>query len=48
MSGWYKNAAENDDIVVSSRIRLARNLSDLPFPKRMNETQHISWLSRLW
>ena len=39
MSGWYKNAAENDDIVVSSRIRLARNLSDLPFPKRMNETQ---------
>ena len=39
MSGWYKNIAENDDIVVSSRIRLARNLSDLPFPKRMNELQ---------
>ncbi len=39
MSGWYKNKAENDDIVVSSRIRLARNLSDLPFPKRMNESQ---------
>ena len=39
MSGWYKNSAPLDDIVVSSRIRLARNLSDLPFPRRMNDAQ---------
>ncbi len=39
MSSWYKNSAPLDDIVVSSRIRLARNLSDLPFPRRMNEAQ---------
>ena len=33
MSYWYMN--NTDGIVVSSRIRLARNLSDLPFPRRM-------------
>lgn len=39
MSGWYKNSAPLDDVVVSSRIRLARNLSDLPFPRCMDESQ---------
>ncbi len=34
MSYWYKNGT--DGIVVSSRVRLARNLSDMPFPRRMN------------
>lgn len=33
MSYWYMN--NTDGIVVSSRIRLARNISDLPFPRRM-------------
>lgn len=33
MSYWYLN--NTDGIVVSSRVRLARNLSDLPFPRRM-------------
>lgn len=36
MGSWYK---ENNGIVVSSRIRLARNLSDLPFPSQMNNEQ---------
>lgn len=38
MSRWYK---ENGDsgIVVSTRVRLARNLSGLPFPSRMTEVQ---------
>lgn len=36
MGSWYK---ENNGIVVSSRIRLARNLSDLPFPSQMNDEQ---------
>lgn len=34
MSYWYMN--NTDGIVVSSRVRLARNISDLPFPRRMN------------
>ena len=36
MSSWYK---ENNGIVVSSRIRLARNISDLPFSSKMNNQQ---------
>lgn len=38
MSSWYKEKTY-EGIVVSSRVRLARNLSGLPFPSRMNEKQ---------
>lgn len=41
MSNWYSVSAPNDDIAVSSRIRLARNLNGMPFPSKMNETQLI-------
>lgn len=37
MGSWYKETDTINDIVISSRIRFARNLSDLPFPRRMNE-----------
>ena len=39
MSSWYKNNANADDIAVSSRIRLARNLKGIPFPGRMTAEQ---------
>lgn len=39
MSSWYASAAPQDDIVVSTRIRLARNLSGMPFPARMSGEQ---------
>ncbi len=32
MSKWYENSAADNGIIVSSRIRLARNLSQYPFP----------------
>ena len=35
MSSWYTSHAPEDDIAVSTRIRLARNLSGLPFPAGM-------------
>ncbi|MBR4973184.1 MAG: protein arginine kinase [Clostridia bacterium] len=38
MGRWYKENS-NNSIVVSSRIRLARNLSGMPFPSRMNDEQ---------
>ncbi len=41
MSSWYKNSGPSDDIAVSSRIRLARNLSGIPFPSRMTTEQRI-------
>ena len=37
MSCWYKKDGTEGDIVVSSRVRLARNLSDLPFSCRMTK-----------
>lgn len=33
---WYSNSADNSDIVLSTRIRLARNLRDYPFPARLD------------
>lgn len=40
MNCWYTQRADEDDIVVSSRIRLARNLKDIPFPGRMDESDY--------
>jgi protein arginine kinase len=35
---WLKGSGPESDIVISSRIRLARNLADFPFIRRCNET----------
>lgn len=35
---WYKNV-DNKNIIISSRVRLARNLKDYPFPDKMTEKQ---------
>lgn len=34
---WYDEIKNSDDIVISSRVRLARNLSDFAFPGRLDE-----------
>ena len=39
MSSWYLEKCPEDDIVVSSRVRLARNIAGMPFPSRMNSSQ---------
>ena len=36
MSKWYIGAGEQSDIVVSTRIRLARNIHEFPFPNKLN------------
>lgn len=38
---WYDNLGPQSDIAVSSRIRLARNISGIPFPSVMNEDKLI-------
>ncbi|MDD5655464.1 MAG: protein arginine kinase [Candidatus Omnitrophica bacterium] len=38
-SEWLKGTGPNSDIVISSRIRLARNLSKYPFPHWANKEQ---------
>ena len=34
---WYEKNGFNGDVVISTRIRLARNLEEYPFPIRFNE-----------
>ncbi len=38
-SEWLKSTGPNSDIVISSRLRLARNLDNLPFPHWANKKQ---------
>ncbi|MBQ1187040.1 MAG: protein arginine kinase [Clostridia bacterium] len=45
MACWYKN--NNGGIVISARIRLARNLSDMPFPRRMTPQMFIDLKERV-
>lgn len=36
MSKWYSGQGSNSDVVMSSKIRLARNLQKTPFPCQIN------------
>lgn len=36
MHKWYQEAGGQNDVVISTRIRLARSLPGYPYPKRMN------------
>lgn len=37
MNKWYLESGYQDDIVISTRIRLARNIKNIPFPSKMSE-----------
>ena len=39
MTNWYEIPGSENDVVVSSRVRLARNLADYPFEPRLTEEQ---------
>jgi len=41
MPMWLEDNAPESDVVVSTRIRLARNLSDVPFPSRIKSEDDI-------
>ncbi len=45
VGGWLKGIGPNSDIVISSRIRLARNLTKLPFPHWAKEKENEEVLS---
>ena len=36
---WYEKAGTEGDVVISTRVRLARNLAQVPFPNRMTPDQ---------
>ena len=33
---WYDGIKNTDDVVISSRVRLARNLENFPFPSKLD------------
>lgn len=42
MSKWYEGGGEYQDVVISSRVRLARNMDKYPFSIRMTGEQAVS------
>lgn len=47
VSKWTEAGGELAEVVLSSRIRLARNLVDLPFPQKMSEAQAEELIRRV-
>jgi protein arginine kinase len=47
ISEWMKGKGPDSDIVISSRVRLARNLKELPFPMLATETQSKELVSNV-
>ena len=41
MSKWYIGEGDHNDIVISTRVRLARNIADYPFPSRLDNKSKI-------
>ena len=48
MSKWYIGVGEQSDIVVSTRIRLARNIADYPFPNKLNTQSKTELNELIW
>ena len=36
MNKWYETKSSHDDVILSTRVRFARNLEDYPFPCRLD------------
>lgn len=47
MVNWYLQSGKNSDVVMSSRIRLARNLADFPFVAKCQESQLLEIQNRI-
>jgi protein arginine kinase len=47
MTAWYIEKGPDGDVVMSSRVRLARNLANYPFPMRMTKEQEISVVNNI-
>lgn len=48
MSKWYSTQGNNSDVVLSSKIRLARNLKSIPFPCKMTNELRKSVCKKLF
>lgn len=48
MAKWYLGDGKNSDVVLWSKIRLARNIADTPFPNRMSREIRKSVVKKLY
>ncbi|MGE4282462.1 MAG: protein arginine kinase [Clostridia bacterium] len=46
MAAWYIEKGPEGDVVISSRVRLARNFNSIPFPARMNREQGLEVIEK--
>ena len=44
---WYKESGNMDDVAVSSRVRLARNISGVPFLTRLSKAGALSVVNKV-
>jgi len=47
MNKWYDSSKTDEDIVISSRIRLARNVKKYPFSQKLSESQAIKLIEEV-
>lgn len=47
MNKWYEKSGKDADVVISTRIRLARNLRDFPFYSRMSDAQRRAVIDKV-
>lgn len=47
MLKWYEKSGPESDVVISTSIRLIRNLCEYPFPARMNRTSRASLIDKV-
>lgn len=41
--GWFSRSGDDNDVVISTRVRIARNLSAFPFPAAMSDEQQAEF-----
>ena len=44
---WYEKSENMDDVVISSRVRLARNISGIPFVSKLSETLALKIIKKV-
>ena len=47
MNKWYEKAGEHSDVAISTRIRLARNISKYPFPCKLTSSMKMAVIGDL-
>ena len=47
MLNWYLQSGKESDVVLSSRIRLARNIADIPFSTKSTKADELEVLNRI-